>query len=67
MCDSVLISGHSSLEQTVRSSFVSITSIILLADAALFEYITNILVTVIIAIEISVKYCINAITVSGSD
>ena len=38
-----------------------------LADAAHLVCITKIRVTDIIAIEMSVKYCMNAITVSGSE
>ena len=59
--------GNSSSLFSVISFPESSTSAILFAEAELFVYITKILVTLIIAIDISVKYCINAITVSGSD
>lgn len=52
---------------TVRSSGVSITSEIRLAEAELLVYIIKILVTDIMAMEMRVKYCIKAMTVSGSD
>ena len=67
MCASVLILGYFSSLSTSKSSLESITSAIRLADAALLVYITNILVTDIIAVDMRVKYCMNAITVSGSD
>ena len=52
---------------TKNLSGVFITSAILPADAAHFVYITNIRDIAIIDIEISVKYCINAITDAVAD
>ena len=53
---------------TVLSSlYSSITFEIRLAEAAHLVYITNIRESDIIAIEISVKYCINAITVVAEE
>ena len=53
--------------KTASSFLQSKTAPILLAEAAHFVNIIKILESDIIAIEISVKYCIKAITVAGDD